>query len=91
MSGLGTDFGERERRNADALIAQALAEDLGQVGDITSTATIPSHARGARGWWRGRRACWPACRSSSDWSPSSSSTMTGSRFWPTATPSSRAA
>ena len=31
----------------DALIAQALAEDLGQMGDITSTATIPSHARGA--------------------------------------------
>ena len=40
-------FGERERRDADALIALALAEDLGQVGDITSTATIPSHARGA--------------------------------------------
>src|SRR5271156_5229113 len=40
-------FGERERRNADVLIAQALAEDLGQTGDITSKAIIPSHARGA--------------------------------------------
>ena len=40
-------FGERERRNVDVLIAQALAEDLGQIGDITSTAIIPSHARGA--------------------------------------------
>jgi nicotinate-nucleotide pyrophosphorylase (carboxylating) len=40
-------FGERERLNADALIAQALAEDLGQVGDITSTAIIPSDARGS--------------------------------------------
>ena len=47
MGGPQYRFGERERRNADALIAQALAEDLGQVGDITSTATIPSHARGA--------------------------------------------
>jgi nicotinate-nucleotide pyrophosphorylase (carboxylating) len=40
-------FAERERRNADVLIAQALAEDLGQIGDMTSTAIIPSHARGA--------------------------------------------
>lgn len=39
-------FGERERREADALIGLALAEDLGQVGDITSTATIPSDALG---------------------------------------------
>ena len=40
-------FGERERRNVDVLIAHALAEDLGQIGDITSTAVIPSNARGA--------------------------------------------
>ena len=40
-------FSERERRNVDVLIAQALAEDLGQIGDITSTAIIPSYARGA--------------------------------------------
>jgi nicotinate-nucleotide pyrophosphorylase (carboxylating) len=40
-------FAESERRNADSLISQALAEDLGQVGDITSPATIPSQARGA--------------------------------------------
>jgi nicotinate-nucleotide pyrophosphorylase (carboxylating) len=46
MVGPNDPFGERERREADALIALALAEDLGQVGDITSTATIPSHARG---------------------------------------------
>ena len=48
MSGPGrsrNDFGERERRNADVLIAQALAEDLGDHGDITSIATIPSQAR----------------------------------------------
>jgi nicotinate-nucleotide pyrophosphorylase (carboxylating) len=41
------EFGERERRNVNALIAQALAEDLGQKGDITSAAIIPSHARGS--------------------------------------------
>ena len=29
------------------LIDQAIAEDLSQIGDITSAATIPSHARGA--------------------------------------------
>ncbi len=40
-------FGEREQRNVDSLIAQALAEDLGQIGDITSTAIIPSDAQGA--------------------------------------------
>jgi nicotinate-nucleotide pyrophosphorylase (carboxylating) len=47
MSGPGrsrSDFGESERRNADVLIAQALAEDLGDRGDITSIATVPSHA-----------------------------------------------
>jgi nicotinate-nucleotide pyrophosphorylase (carboxylating) len=41
------EFGERERRNALTLIALAMTEDLGEVGDITSTATIPSHALGA--------------------------------------------
>jgi nicotinate-nucleotide pyrophosphorylase (carboxylating) len=40
-------FGESERRNLEALLPLALAEDLGQIGDITSTATIPAHARGA--------------------------------------------
>jgi len=47
MSAPGYCFGEMERRNVEVLIAQALTEDLGQVGDITSTATIPSDARGA--------------------------------------------
>src|ERR1700678_1855552 len=47
MVGPHDRFGERERREADALIALALAEDLGEAGDITSTATIASHARGA--------------------------------------------
>ena len=40
-------FGDRERRNALALISLAIKEDLGEVGDITSSATIPSDARGA--------------------------------------------
>jgi nicotinate-nucleotide pyrophosphorylase (carboxylating) len=40
-------FGERERRDLELLIAQALAEDLGQPGDITSAATIPRDARGS--------------------------------------------
>lgn len=39
-------FGEPERRNLEALLPMALAEDLDQVGDITTTATIPSQARG---------------------------------------------
>src|SRR5262245_61158964 len=39
-------FGESERRNLEALLPMALAEDLDQVGDITTTATIPSQARG---------------------------------------------
>jgi len=47
MSVPGYCFGAIERRNVEVLIAQALAEDLGAVGDITSKATIPSHARGA--------------------------------------------
>jgi nicotinate-nucleotide pyrophosphorylase (carboxylating) len=40
-------FGEREQENLEFLVARALAEDLGQAGDITSAATIPDGARGA--------------------------------------------
>jgi nicotinate-nucleotide pyrophosphorylase (carboxylating) len=47
MSASPCEFGDSEERNADLLIAQALAEDLGAPGDITSTAIIPGHARGA--------------------------------------------
>jgi nicotinate-nucleotide pyrophosphorylase (carboxylating) len=47
MRGAQGLFGDRERQCADTLIALALAEDLGQVGDLTSTATIPSDAEGA--------------------------------------------
>jgi nicotinate-nucleotide pyrophosphorylase (carboxylating) len=55
MSGAHELFGEREQRNAETLIALALAEDLGQLGDITSAATIPSDARNA-GWFVARSA-----------------------------------
>jgi nicotinate-nucleotide pyrophosphorylase (carboxylating) len=40
-------FGTSERSNAATLIDLALAEDLGQVGDLTAAVTIPSQARGA--------------------------------------------
>jgi nicotinate-nucleotide pyrophosphorylase (carboxylating) len=40
-------FGPAERSNALALIDLALAEDLGQHGDLTSIATIPEEAHGA--------------------------------------------
>jgi nicotinate-nucleotide pyrophosphorylase (carboxylating) len=40
-------FGPPERDNALALIALALAEDLGLAGDLTAQATIPAEARGA--------------------------------------------
>jgi nicotinate-nucleotide pyrophosphorylase (carboxylating) len=40
-------FGTAERDNAAALIAPALAEDLGLTGDLTAQATIPADARGA--------------------------------------------
>jgi nicotinate-nucleotide pyrophosphorylase (carboxylating) len=40
-------FGAAERRNAELLIALALEEDLGQVGDITSTAIISAQSRGS--------------------------------------------
>jgi len=40
-------FGEPERRNAEALIRMALAEDLGDSGDLTTTTVVPSHARGS--------------------------------------------
>jgi nicotinate-nucleotide pyrophosphorylase (carboxylating) len=36
------DFGDRESRCADVLIELALAEDLGETGDVTTTATIPA-------------------------------------------------
>jgi nicotinate-nucleotide pyrophosphorylase (carboxylating) len=47
MGDFPNGFGERERRDLELLIAQALAEDLGQPGDITSAATIPRDARGS--------------------------------------------
>ena len=47
MSHSRYEFGERERRNLEALLALAIAEDLDQVGDITSTSTVPSHALGS--------------------------------------------
>jgi nicotinate-nucleotide pyrophosphorylase (carboxylating) len=40
--GSAFQFGPVERRCADVLIGLALEEDLAQVGDITSSATIPS-------------------------------------------------
>jgi nicotinate-nucleotide pyrophosphorylase (carboxylating) len=41
------DFGEREIRCTDVLIELALAEDLGDTGDVTTTATIPARVNGA--------------------------------------------
>jgi nicotinate-nucleotide pyrophosphorylase (carboxylating) len=46
MNGSRFQFGEAEALGADTLIALALAEDLAQVGDITCTAIIPTHALG---------------------------------------------
>ena len=46
-SGSRYEFGARERNNVEILLRMAMAEDLGQVGDITSTATIPSTAQGS--------------------------------------------
>ena len=40
-------FGETERRNVEVLLPIAMAEDFGQVGDITSAPLIPAHGRGA--------------------------------------------
>jgi nicotinate-nucleotide pyrophosphorylase (carboxylating) len=40
-------FGAAERRNAETLISLALAEDLGDAGDLTAQATIPEQAQGA--------------------------------------------
>jgi nicotinate-nucleotide pyrophosphorylase (carboxylating) len=41
------EFGAIESDNADTLIRLAIDEDLGDVGDITSAALIPSHASGS--------------------------------------------
>jgi nicotinate-nucleotide pyrophosphorylase (carboxylating) len=40
-------FGVPEQQNLEFLVARALAEDLGLLGDITSKATIPAAALGA--------------------------------------------
>ena len=40
-------FGPSERANAESLIALAVAEDLGESGDLTSIATIPAEAQGS--------------------------------------------
>src|SRR5262249_21347938 len=47
MEGGRYRFGDEETRCADRLIAAALAEDLGQAGDITSASVIPATATGA--------------------------------------------
>jgi nicotinate-nucleotide pyrophosphorylase (carboxylating) len=46
MSDTRFGFGAEESRTTKTLIRLALEEDLGEAGDITSTATIPSQARG---------------------------------------------
>ena len=67
-----------ERANAMALIDLALVEDLGEVGDLTSTVTIPSQARGAaRFAARSEGTHRRACRSSRCWRGSSSSAAAG--------------
>jgi nicotinate-nucleotide pyrophosphorylase (carboxylating) len=40
-------FGEPERRNAEALIRMALAEDLDDAGDLTTATVVPARARGS--------------------------------------------
>ncbi len=40
-------FDDAERKNAETLIDLALAEDLGQAGDVTAYLTIPVKARGS--------------------------------------------
>lgn len=40
-------FGDAERRNAEALITMALAEDLGDLGDVTTETVIPTRAEGS--------------------------------------------
>ena len=47
MANPNPGFGEPERRNAEALIRMALAEDLGDRGDLTTEAVIPARARGS--------------------------------------------
>jgi len=46
MNAQAIGFGTAERRNAESLIAMALAEDLGESGDVTANLTIPADARG---------------------------------------------
>jgi nicotinate-nucleotide pyrophosphorylase (carboxylating) len=46
MGDLPSALGAGELRDLEVLIAQSLVEDLGEPGDITSAATIPSDARG---------------------------------------------
>jgi len=43
----GFRFGDAERRNAEALITMALAEDLGDRGDVTTETVIPARAEGS--------------------------------------------
>jgi nicotinate-nucleotide pyrophosphorylase (carboxylating) len=47
MSQALLEFGVIERTNADTLIPLAIDEDLGDLGDITSAAVIPSEATGS--------------------------------------------
>ena len=91
MSGSRHSFGEREQQNLECLVASALAEDLGQAGDITSKTTIPGDARGAARLVARSPGCWRACPRSSCCPESLTLPQAGRRTWPTAITSSRVA
>ena len=71
-------FGARRAANAATLIDLALAEDLGDVGDLTAQRDDPERGAGARpGSSPGPRASSPACRSWRCWPSGSSSAAAG--------------
>ncbi len=78
-------FGEHEQQNLEFLVAQALAEDLGEQGDHHLRGDNPRQMPVAQpGWSPDRRACSPGCLPSSSFPASSSLVRSGNRTWPTA-------
>ena len=91
MSALRHGFLDRERQDLEFLLARALAEDLGQKGDITSCSMIPAAAQARPGWLLDHPACLRGCRSSSSLPERSSPGSIGCRNWPMVIASSAAA
>ena len=59
-----TVWDDRLDEDLRAILALAIREDLGTLGDWTTKALVDENAVGRAASWPGSRASWPDCRAS---------------------------